>query len=96
MHSAMGRHAVVATKAATQSLSHTLKILYFGAIASAAAEDVTPLVCGLMVLLAIAGTRASRAVLERIDDTTFRTWTRRVTLTIGAFYLASAAVMLGG
>jgi hypothetical protein len=57
---------------------------------------VTLVVCALMVVLAIAGTRASRAVLEKIDDSTFRQWTRRVTLTIGAFYLASAAVMLGG
>ena len=94
MYSKMGRHAVVATKAATQSLSHTLKIAYFGVIASTATEEVTWMVCAVMVVLAILGTRASRAVLEKMDDFTFRSWTRRVTLTIGAFYLASAALML--
>ena len=96
MHSTMGRHAVVATKAATQSLSHLLKIAYFGAIVSATGDEVTPAVAATMVVLAIAGTRASKAVLERIDDSTFRVWTRRVTLTIGAVYLGSAGVMLGG
>ena len=43
----------------------------------------------MMVLLAFAGTSLSRQVLERMNDKSFRLWTRWTVLTLGFFYLAS-------
>ena len=89
VRSKMGRHAVVATKAFTQTLSHLMKIAYFGAVVAVEGSDVSPWLAASMVLLAFAGTSASRSVLERISDASFRVWTRRTVMTLGLFYLAS-------
>jgi uncharacterized membrane protein YfcA len=89
VRSKMGRHAVVATKATTQTLSHLMKILYFGGVMAVEGANVSPWLAGAMVLLAFAGTSASRAVLERMSDASFRVWTRRTVMTVGAVYLAS-------
>ena len=96
VRSKMGRHAVIATKAMTQSLSHILKIAYFGAFVAVAGGDVHPLLAALMVALALLGTSLSRHVLARMDDESFRFWTRWTVMTLGVFYLASGAVMLAG
>jgi uncharacterized protein len=87
LRSAMDRKAVVATKAAAQTLGHAAKIGYFAALAGNAGAD--PLLAGAMVVCAVAGTSASRRLLERMTDADFRDWTRRAILAIGGFYLAS-------
>ena len=94
VRSKMKRHAVVATKAATQSLSHILKIAYFGAFVAVDGGNVHPLLAALMVLLAFTGTSLSRHVLERMNDASFRFWTRWTVMTLGLFYLASGVAML--
>jgi uncharacterized protein len=88
VRSKMTRHAVVATKAITQSLSHLLKILYFGGVVAVTTEEVRPWLAATIVPLSLAGTSLSRHVLERISDTTFRRWTRWTVMTLGALYLA--------
>lgn len=94
VRSKMRRHAVVATKAMTQSFTHVLKIFYFGTVLSLTGGQVHPLVAVMMVLLAVVGTSLSRRVLERMDDTSFRRWTRWTVLTLGAFYLADGVLLL--
>ena len=94
VRSKMRRHAVVATKAMTQSFSHVLKIFYFGAVVSLAGGRVDPWTGAMMVLLAIAGTSLSRTVLERMNDASFRRWTRRTVLTLGVFYVANGIFLL--
>jgi len=94
VRSKMGRHAVVATKAMTQSFSHLLKIFYFGAVVSLKGGGIEPWVAAMMVLLALLGTSLSRHVLERMNDTVFRRWTRRTVLTLGALYFADGARLL--
>ena len=94
IRSNMTRHAVVATKAATQSLSHILKIVYFGAFIAVEGGSVHPVLAAGMVALALAGTSMSRRVLERMDDRAFRFWTRWTVMALGLFYLGSGAVML--
>ena len=89
VRSAMSRHAVVATKATTQSLSHCLKIIYFGGVLAIEGGAVSPWVAATMVVLAFAGTSLSRPVLERISDGAFRLWTRWGVLALGAIYLVS-------
>lgn len=88
VRSRMTRHAVVATKAITQCLSHLLKILYFGALTVAGAT-IPPWLAVVMVLLAFAGTSLSRKVLERVSDASFRVWTRWTVTVLGAVYLTS-------
>jgi uncharacterized membrane protein YfcA len=94
VRSKMTRHRVVATKAVTQSLSHILKIAYFGAIAAVVGTDVNPWLAAIMVALAFVGTSLSRHVLERMNDTSFRLWTRRTVVSLGFVYLASGVWLL--
>jgi uncharacterized membrane protein YfcA len=95
VRSKMSRHAVVATKAMTQSFSHVLKIAYFGALLSdAAAREASPWLMAMMIALALAGTQLSRRVLDRINDEAFRRWTRCTVIVIGLFYLGSGSLLL--
>ena len=94
VRSKMSRHAVVATKAASQSVAHFFKILYFGGVLTVTGAQVSPVMAISMVLLAFAGTTASRGVLERISDTTFRQWTRWTVLALGGAYLVSGVLAL--
>ena len=94
IRSKMGRHAVVATKALTQSATHLMKIVYFGGVLVATGAEVAPHAAILMIVLAFAGTTLSRQVLERIDDSSFRLWTRWTVTGIGVAYLVSGAMLL--
>ena len=94
VRSRMGRHQVVATKAMTQSLSHVLKIFYFGAVTAVEGGDVEPWLAAMMVALAFTGTSLSRRVLERMNDASFRWWTRWTVMSLGVFYLASGVLLL--
>lgn len=93
VRSKMTRHAVVATKASTQSLSHLLKIAYFGGILTIGRGLVEPWLGAMMVALAFVGTTLSTRVLERMNDNSFRNWTRRVVMVIGVAYLASGVLL---
>jgi len=94
VRSQMGRHAVVATKAMTQSLSHILKIVYFGAVVAVeGGAHLDPWLAAAMVALALTGTSLSRHVLERMNDRSFRLWTRWTVMSLGFFYLASGVWM---
>jgi uncharacterized membrane protein YfcA len=94
VRSKMTRHAVVATKAMTQCLSHVSKIAYFGAFAVMGGAQVHPVLGAMMVLLALAGTSLSQPVLKRMNDASFRFWTRWTVMSLGVFYLASGVYLL--
>ncbi len=95
VRSKMRRHAVIATKATTQSFSHITKIVYFGAIVSLeGGAHVDPWMGAMMIALAFAGTSMSRSVLERMNDVSFRRWTRWTVMVLGLLYLADGLVLL--
>ncbi len=94
VRSKMGRHAVVATKAITQSFSHILKITYFASIVAGEHGTVEPWLGAVMVAIALTGTSLSAPVLKRMNDVSFRTWTRWTVAVLGTFYLVSGIVML--
>ena len=94
VRSKMTRHAVVATKAITQSLSHLLKTFYFAGVLAATTAEVQPWLAATIIPLALAGTSLSRRVLEQISDATFRRWTRWTVIALGALYLASGVSVL--
>lgn len=82
----MDRRTVIATKAATQVISHAAKVVFYGAAASAmvAGDWLTVLVAAPF---AIAGTSLGYFILQRLTDENFRAWTRWVVTFIGIFYL---------
>lgn len=95
VRSKMSRHAVVATKAMTQSFTHILKIIYFGALVAVADRGaVDPWLGAMMVILAFTGTTLSRQILERMNDERFRLLTRWTVMAIGVFYLGSGVALL--
>ncbi|HYC36924.1 MAG TPA: sulfite exporter TauE/SafE family protein [Usitatibacter sp.] len=94
VRSRMSRQVVVATKAMTQSLSHLTKIVYFGGIAAIGGGNVEPWIGAMMVALAVTGTTLSRRVLERMNDASFRQWTRWTVMTLGMLYLGQGLYLL--
>lgn len=86
------RHATVATKAATQALSHVSRFVYFGLIASAGG-----ITAGLpwwifiaVIPAAIIGTNISKHLLEKISDRQFFRATQVALAVIGVIYLGKA------
>lgn len=81
----MDRHAVVGTKAATQSVSHLAKIAFFAPLLPA--QALAPVQVVAVLLGAGLGTLAGSRLLDRWSDQGFRAATRTVVLLIGAGYL---------
>jgi uncharacterized membrane protein YfcA len=90
------RHAIVATKAATQVFSHLAKILVYGAPLLAAHKGGTPplWVFALAAPLSVAGTILGGRILDRMSDMNFKRWTRWIVTAIGAGYLVQAARLI--
>lgn len=88
------RRAVVATKAATQVVSHALKILVFLPLVALDGRLVS--LGALCMIAAGLGTQVGTRILERIPEATFRVWTRRVVLGVGGVYLCEGVFALVG
>ncbi len=86
----LGRHAVVATKAATQVLAHLAKVAVYGLALSGTGVGVPWTVVLLAVPLSMLGTRLGGRVLDRMTDASFTSATRWVVTAIGALYLVQA------
>ena len=91
VRSDLGRHAVVATKAATQVLSHTAKVVLYGGLLAGGPGPLPVLVLLLAVPLSMLGTYAGGRLLDRMSDAGFRSATRWVVSAIGVAYLLQAA-----
>lgn len=94
VRSAMTRHEVVATKAAVQTLSHAARILFFGTLLATSGQALGPGLALLLVASAVAGTSASKLVLDRLSDAGFRELTQRIVLVLGACYLGTGLWLL--
>jgi uncharacterized membrane protein YfcA len=86
------RHQIVATKAATQTLAHVAKIVFYGApLISATNAGLPPLwFFAGAAPLAMAGAVIGGFVLDRMTDKNFLLWTRWVVTGIGGVYLVQA------
>jgi uncharacterized membrane protein YfcA len=91
----MDRRKVIATKAATQVLSHGAKVVFYGTTGAAMFSEEWLLVL-VAAPLAIAGTNLGYHILQRMTDDGFRTWTRWVVTAIGIFYLIRGLSLLLG
>lgn len=92
----LSRHAVVATKATTQALSHAMKLVAYAPLASglAGAGTAPPWLLVAAALTALAGTYAGRRLLDRMSDATFRRASTVLVLGIGAVYLVSGFYLM--
>lgn len=82
----MDRRRIIATKAATQVVSHAAKVVFYWN----ATTELVPLEWGAIALaapFAIAGTSAGHWVLQHLTDGNFKSWTRLIVTAIGIFYL---------
>ena len=89
----MDRRKIIATKAATQVISHASKIVFYWN----AAMVLSPLEWGVVALaapFAIAGTSFGYWVLQRLTDANFRAWTRWIVTAIGIYYLVQGISLM--
>ncbi|QLC26979.1 sulfite exporter TauE/SafE family protein [Parasphingopyxis algicola] len=92
------RHQIVATKAFSQVFPHLAKIIVYGGplVFAAGGAEMPWLAILLAIPLTLVGTRAGKAVLDRMTDTGFLGWTRWVVTLIGLAYLARGMTMMAG
>ncbi|MDO8901427.1 MAG: sulfite exporter TauE/SafE family protein [Phenylobacterium sp.] len=93
------RHAIVATKAATQVFAHLAKIVVYGAplmVGAGRAEMPPWWLFALAIPLSMAGTWCGGLILERVSDVNFKRWTRWIVTAVGVLYLIQAAQLLAG
>jgi len=94
------RHAIVATKAATQVFSHLMKIIVYGAplwAGGAGGKGLPPAwVFALAVPLAMVGTVAGGYVLNRLSDVNFKRYLRLIVTAIGVVYMVQAVRLYVG
>jgi len=90
---ALTRHQIVATKAATQVFSHLAKILVYGApLLKLGGPGMPPWwLFAAAAPLSIVGTVLGGRLLDRLTDVSFIAWTKRIIAVIGAVYLVQAA-----
>lgn len=88
------RRTIVATKAATQVVSHIVKVGYY--LLPAIAAGALPQTHWLLIAapLSILGTTLGTRVLDRMSDVQFRNWTKWIVTGIGAIYVIRGVVLL--
>jgi len=93
VRTALTRHQIVATKAATQVFAHLAKIVVYGApLIAVHGRGLPPWwVFALAIPLSLAGTAAGGKLLERMDDANFKRLSRLIVTVTGLVYLAWAA-----
>jgi len=93
VRTALTRHQIVATKAATQIFSHLMKICVYGAPLLAVRGHGLPpwWVFAAAIPLSMVGTAAGGLVLDRLSDVNFKRYLRLILTGIGLVYLAQAA-----
>ena len=93
VRTSLTRHQIVATKAATQVLSHLMKILVYGArLLAVHGRGLPPTwVFALAIPLSMLGTAAGGVILNRLSDVDFKRYLRLILSGIGLLYLAQAA-----
>ena len=98
VRTALTRHQIVATKAATQVFSHLMKIVVYGApLFASGGKGVPPLwVFALAIPLSMLGTAAGGIVLNRLSDVDFKRYLRLILTVIGAAYLEQAVRLYMG
>lgn len=93
VRSKLDRRAVVATKATTQAISHTLKIGYYGVLLTQV-EPVGLDVYAAAIFAAILGTTLAGPILKKMSNENFRRWTKTIVLVVGGISIAQGVYLL--
>jgi uncharacterized membrane protein YfcA len=96
VRTALTRHAIVATKAATQAFSHTVKMIFYGApmLGAAQSSGLPPWYFFVVAApLAMLGAWFGGKVLDRLSDVNFLKYTRWIVTGLGVVYLVQAAML---
>ena len=90
------RHAIVATKAATQVFAHLAKIVVYGSPLLVGGKIGLPRwwVFALAIPISMLGTVAGGQILDRMSDVNFKRWTRWIVTAVGVSYLVQAAQLM--
>jgi uncharacterized membrane protein YfcA len=100
VRTALTRHQIVATKAATQVFSHLMKVAVYGApLIGVHGKGLPPWwVFALAIPLSMVGTAAGGLLLDRLSDVNFKRYLRLILTAIGVVYLIQAAhlILQGG
>jgi uncharacterized membrane protein YfcA len=89
--SLLDRKTTNATKATVQSLSHVVRIAYFGTVSGMA--SVPKWALAPAIALSIAATSLAPFVIERMTDHGFRQWTRVIIFAVSIVYLIRGSVL---
>ena len=87
------RRKIVATKAAVQVLTHTIKVLFYwnSALVLTSSEWLAVLVAAPFT---IAGTMSGNRILARMTNANYRFWTRLIITAIGGVFLVRGLLLL--
>ena len=95
LRSALERRQIIATKAACQLFSHSLKLVYFGALIEQAGQ-VEPWFLAIAVASSMIGTSLGKLLLERLSEAQFRAWSHRLITALASYYVGYGVVLLMG
>lgn len=91
------RHQMIASKAATQVMSHSVRFIYFSLMAGSFTDSFSGIgALGMIVVIiaAMAGTATSGRILDQLTDHHFRRITQGILLVLGAVYLLRGMLLL--
>jgi uncharacterized protein len=85
-NSSLDRKSIVATKAATQTVAHVLRIAYFGSFAVFSHESLSWWIYVVAIACAFSGTSLAAFVLHRMSEESFRRWSRLLIRSVSLVY----------
>lgn len=93
-NSKLDRRQIVATKSATQAVGHSMRVLYFGSFAEAAATHIPLWVFIAAIALAMTGTTLAGKALNRMSEEEFRRYSRWLIHSIAIVFIARGTWLL--
>ncbi|MDO8323000.1 MAG: sulfite exporter TauE/SafE family protein [Phenylobacterium sp.] len=93
VRTALTRHVIVATKAATQVFAHLAKVVVYGGLMlrSQDGAGMPPIwLFAAAIPLSMLGTVVGGRILDRMTDINFKRYTRLIVTAVGVLYLAQA------
>lgn len=93
VRTALTRHVIVATKAATQVFAHLAKVVVYGGLMlrSQDGAGMPPIwLFAAAIPLSMLGTVVGARILDRMTDINFKRYTRLIVTAVGVLYLAQA------
>lgn len=92
--SGLDRRGIVGSKAVCQTIAHLFRILYFGSLANTFDLSMPWWVFLGALALAFTGTSLAALVLERMTESDFRLWSRRIVYAVALSFLARGVWLL--